>query len=379
MIAQRLKSTKSILRCEQIALFRDWHDRWHPHQQIDFSEIERAQPVRVEFAMGERKPCVGVVKDVMGRHSNDPNLYWPKYVRFLSTNAIPFEFVDIHRSDWRQRTDRFDIIAWKPEPSPAAVEEARTKIYFLERLAGKMCFPRYDDIWHYEDKVRQYYLLRHYGFPHVQTFVSHDREESLRFVEQAQYPLVSKINFSSNSRGVELLRGNQQAKKCIKKIFGAGRPSHWPYAAQKGYCLLQPYIAHARELRINCAGDNYWGYFRKVTAGVFRASGRGIFEYRPVEDAAILLARQVQKRLGSCMVALDLLGAEAGYLITEISTFMSVHNTQLCSVQGVAGRYTVQDETVRFEEGQFWIQELAFAEVIKLWRQRMKDEDCRAV
>jgi|WetSurMetagenome_2_1015567.scaffolds.fasta_scaffold76987_2 hypothetical protein len=59
--------------------------------------------------------------------------YYPKFERFLSTNNIPYKFLNINDNQWLEDAKKFDVIQWHPESLPSALDEARDKIYVLEK------------------------------------------------------------------------------------------------------------------------------------------------------------------------------------------------------------------------------------------------------
>ena len=350
------------------------YDVLKPRSKIKVEELDSAERVPVALPLGTKKPRVGVVKDTRGRNREDARWYWPKFVRFLSYNHIPFDFIDVHGSDWASQAVNFDIILWKPETSPAAIEAYRTKIYFLEHYKHTWCFPAYRDIWCYEDKIRQYYLFVYYNVPCIDTFVSHNYEEALAYIERARYPFVSKIVFSSGSRGVELIRTRTEARRIARRIFGVGYATHWPYAFQKDYCYFQRFIPHAEDLRIICVGDNYFGYYIKVPPGDFRASSIGTKEFQDVPRAALTLARSVQHKLGAKLLAVDFLKEGESYLVSEVHSFMRLDSARQLRINDVPGRYRWQAGNFIFEKGNYWVQELALAEAVREWAIDKREE-----
>src|SRR5512138_3779482 len=122
----------------------------------DRQELEVAQPVLLPWPEDLPKPKVGLVQE----RENPP--YWTKYERFLRNNNFPFEYYDVHASDWRAASDRFEVILWAME-RVALLEEHKRKTYLLEKRCGKACFPAFDTLMWNEDKIFQYEWLRMNG------------------------------------------------------------------------------------------------------------------------------------------------------------------------------------------------------------------------
>jgi hypothetical protein len=52
---------------------------------------------------------------------------------------------------------KYDIFICHTESNPAYQEMIESKIYILENLMGKFCFPSYHEVWQYENKNRANY------------------------------------------------------------------------------------------------------------------------------------------------------------------------------------------------------------------------------
>jgi len=117
---------------------------------------------------------IGLVKDSEDDFDGyfSRRAYWPKYERFLRNNNLTWSFYDIHRSDWQKGAEKYDVIIWHPRSSPDFQSEAESKYYFLDKYLKKICYPSYDELWSYENKVRSYYLYTHFGLPSVPTFIT---------------------------------------------------------------------------------------------------------------------------------------------------------------------------------------------------------------
>lgn len=322
--------------------------------------------VMIDWPDNTPKPRVGLVKDKF----TPP--YWTKYQKFLEDNSIPYEFYDIHRSDWLDAADSFDVVIWRVESSPGALEHARRKLFALEKLKPTITFPSFDASMIYEDKILQWEILKTLGYPVIDTFITNDMHEAREFVNSAAFPLVSKIVTGSGSQGVEHLSNAKQARRIINKNFSRrGRATYWPYVRQQGYILLQPLVPNqGYDLRIITIGKRTFGYFRFPPAKDYRASGIGTVRMDELPRDAIELARSVTRALGQEMLAVDFLRKVDGTLaIIEVSSFVRVDSPRQLEIAGKAGAYVLQSNgDYLFEQGTWWPQELALAEFLeKRW------------
>jgi glutathione synthase/RimK-type ligase-like ATP-grasp enzyme len=335
----------------------------------DRDSLSDAAPVVLMWPVGSTKPFVGLVRDT------DDKPYWTKYERFLKHNQIPFEYYNIHESTWRAGAERFDVIIWRPRSEPAELFEARKKIYFLERCLNKICYPSFDTVMTYEDKILQYELLKHYGFPVIDTFISHDYEEIERQLHGRAYPTVSKASPGSGSFGVELVENAEQADKIVRAAFSfAGRQTYWPYLNQKDYVFFQKYQKNeGYDLRIIVTGDVIIGYYRDVPAGDFRASGMGLVRWAELPADAIDLARKVARRFAAITLAVDMLrDPDTGKLsVIELSSFTRIDGDE-GQRDGVPGIYILEEDgSLSFNKGKYWLQELALKEFFaQVWLKR---------
>ncbi len=318
------------------------------------------------YGKTQYKPRVGLVKDHLGHHA-----YWPKYERYLKKNDLPYEFLDIDLSNWLQKANLYDIIVWHTSSDPATQAIAKSKIYILEKVLNKICIPSYNEIWFYEDKINQYYLLKAHNFPIVNSFISNSKEEALKFISDTKYPLVSKIRTGSGAQGVELVKNFREAKKIVDNSFGRGRLTYWTYERQKDYVYFQDFIEDSKyDLRVIVIGNKYFGYYRLPSQHDFRASGSGIVVKEKIPHEALRLVRDIKLKLGTkSMIAVDMMKSESSneFKIIEISTFIGIITCEQLKADGKPGYYLNENDNFKFMEGKFWIQELALNEIVNSW------------
>ncbi len=342
--------------------------------------VDEADEVLLEYCAAT-PPRIGIVRDSepVGGYVR-PNDSWLRYERFCRRNGLDYGFYDIAASDWQRQAAQYDIIVWHTPSTPAVQAMAESKIYVLERMLGKSCFPSFDELWQYEHKSRASYLYEALGLPAIPTFATNSREEALRYAAQATYPLISKIDTASKSSGVRKIATAAQAKRLIRRIFTdrSGASTRWHYVRQKDYLYLQPFVDDATfDLRIFVVDDKAFGYYRYPAAGDFRASGSGICVKKELPEEAIRLAVDTVKRLGSRLMSVDMLYSpkQGRYFIIETSLFNRIDTCEQAVVDGVAGYYDVSDpNAIRFRPGRFWLQELSLKVVVEEWLRRHASE-----
>ena len=326
----------------------------------------------------KEKPNVGIIKtqeSVLGKDYVNPKASWLRYERFCKNNDIPYGFFDITRSNWMSEAKKYDIFICHTESNPAYQEMIESKIYILENLLGKFCFPSYHEVWQYEDKNRANYLYQHYDLPTIPTYVTQNKEEAYKLIDIVGYPFISKTTIGAGSTGVFKIDNRQQAVKRINKIFGFyGLKTEYPYQRQKDYFYIQKFIYDATfDLRIILVGDMAFGYYRYPNKGDFRASGAGNYEKKAIPEDALRIAIEVRDKLASRLMGIDLLYSETNkkYYIIETSLFNQIDTPEQLVIDGVPGYYDISDkDNIRFKEGKYWVQELLLKNIIIEWYEK---------
>jgi glutathione synthase/RimK-type ligase-like ATP-grasp enzyme len=293
---------------------------------------------------------------------------WTKYRRFLEHNGFPYGLYDLHAHDWIERARPFDVVVGLVSNEPDRLQETRVKYHFLESYLGKACYPSASQAFLYENKCLEAYIATACGLPFAKTYVSHGKEDALAMLETARFPLVSKVNGSSGSIGVELVRTPRKARRIIRQAFSkAGRSIHVPWFRQKDYVYFQEYVPNdGYDIRVILTGDRAFGYYRKVLKGDFRASGMNTVERRELPEEAIRVARTVRQHVRGPLLVVDMVhGLDGRYVIIEYSIVCLHDRAEDLQVDGVPGVYVIgEDGAIRFEKGRFWLHELALKQFL---------------
>lgn len=335
---------------------------------VDITKLESAPPIRMNWPDGVKKPMVGLVKN---EQAAGKNASWPKFERFLQINDIPYEEYDISRSDFIEKSKKFDVIAWRVETSYSKQWEAIDKTDLLEKYLGKTLLQSSDSLWLDEDKVRLNYFYEINNLPHIKTFISQSRDEVMEFIETCDYPVISKDKVCSCGKGVYMIKNKLQAYDLCEEIFSTGLATNEDYIRQKDYVYFQEFVPnHGFDLRIIMVGESFFGYFRYPKEGDYKASGSGIVDKKGLPVDAMLLAKEIREKLPkSSSLAVDFIkdSRDDNYYIVETTVFVGVETTEQLMVDGVAGRYIEKNGEFTFEPGRFWLQELMLEDLMKDW------------
>lgn len=318
-----------------------------------------------------KKIKVGIVKDgvinIEGyAHRNSS---WIFYEKFLKNNKINYQFYDIYRHDWLEVAPEFDIIMWHTYSSPSDMYIAESKIYVLEKVLGKTCFPSFHEVWQYEDKNRATYLYKALNLPLIPTVISNSKTDALSLARKLSFPMIYKTYIGSSSRGVVKVNTFSKAKSIINKIFShKGLETIYPYFRQKDTILFQEFIPDAGyDLRIMMIGNKAFGYYRYPKKNDFKASGAGIYEKKEIPKEALKIALDIKTKLNSRLMGVDLLFCNKSnqYRIIETSLFNQIDTPEQLVINGVPGYYDLSTNEFKFKSGKFWIHELVMEYVIE--------------
>jgi glutathione synthase/RimK-type ligase-like ATP-grasp enzyme len=278
------------------------------------------------------------------------------------------------------------------------IKFAKQLLYSVQ-AAGKMTFPDFSTMWHFDDKVGQKYLLEAIGAPLVPSWVFYNKMEALNWASKTDYPKVFKLRGGAGSEHVRLVKSGRQAVKLIKKSFGSGF-SQYPalknlkerwrkyrlgktsffdvlkgmvrlvyttkYARlagkEKGYCYFQDFIpGNSFDIRVVVIGSKAFAIKRMVRKNDFRASGSGeiYYEKEHFDTNTIRLAFETSSKIKARCLAYDFVYLQDNPLIVEISYGFSPAGYMDCP-----GYW---DDSLNWHEGKFdpygWMVEFSFRNV----------------
>lgn len=257
---------------------------------------------------------VGIHKDPYGRFSK----FLEIYENILRHNDIDHIRLDINRPDFWKLVSKLDMFIFRWRYLDDHHQLAKTIIPIIEKEMGIKCFPNMSTCWHYDDKIRQYYLLKHHDFPVVESWIFWNKKEALRWIENAVFPLVFKLKGGAGSTNVILVKTKSQAKKLNNRMFGRGILSskipgfgnvrfkefnlyktihHWGgnilrqlrdedispfWQIHKNYVLFQKFLSNNNyDTRVVVVGNRATAFRRFCRKNDFRASGSSHKDLNP--------------------------------------------------------------------------------------------------
>jgi len=285
-----------------------------------------------------------------------------RFVDILRINKIKTEIINANDNSFWDRIIKCNLFIFQWTHQDYYRQIARTILPIIENHLHIKCFPNLLTNWLYDDKVREYYLLRVKGFPVVDSRVMYERESALRFVEHAEFPLVFKLRSGAGSGLVRLVKNKDAARRYIDLMFRKGvsykkgLPDSFfdkikrqgmiralrikigeirhrvskgssfyeeDWQIHKNYIILQKFLPkNDYDTRVVIIGNRAFAFKRYNIPGDFRASGSHLNEFDPakIDLKFIQIAFQVSKDLGFDSMAYDFIyDTDMHPVIIEIS------------------------------------------------------------
>lgn len=269
-----------------------------------------------------------------------------RYSSILEYNGIPHVRLNIHDPDFWVRVPELDLLIMRAVCYDSHHIIARDLLPVIAGEYGVKCYPNPMTYWHYDDKVRQYLILKQHGFPMTECHIFYDREMALQWMDNCIIPVVFKLRNGAGSKNVVLVKSHEQGKKLIKRMFGRGiTPSRFysirnirfqhfsiyrelhriggnlyrwrkgvdaspQWKIQKNYVLFQKFLpGNSYDTRITVIGKRAFGFRRLTRKKDFRASGSGVIDYdlSKIDMQCVKIAHQVSTTLGFQSMAYDFL------------------------------------------------------------------------
>jgi len=301
--------------------------------------------------------------------------------------GLEYLAIDMLRDDWLDLIHTFSPAFCVSRPPGDIQQNKKTfdeKLFFIEHYTSYSVFPCFLESFIYENKASLAWFLEVNNIPHPATFISSTYDESKKFVNSAEYPIVAKTLIGASGSGVKIIETRAEAEvyvqkaftKGIKRRFGpnrkTGSPKSWMIKAakspnyfvkklrqylerdkdiQKGIVLFQEYVEHPYEWRCAKIGDSYFAYKKLKIDN--QASGSKIFDYGRPPIEILDFTKNLCEEHNFNFMAVDLFINDTGMFVNELQTIFGHKNPYICKVDGKPGRYISGNDKWNFEEGDF--------------------------
>lgn len=338
---------------------------------------------------------VGIQKERITGYSP----YMRRFETILDFNGIKHVRLEADAPDFWAQVSRLNLFIYWWGHSNNERQVALTIIPIVENEMGIACLPNIRTCWSYDDKIRQYYLLRKYGFPIIPSWIFWDKKQALDWLENAPLPVVFKLKGGAGSSNVVLVDNKRLGQKLISKMFSTGMKSgHVPWGntlwkdlgfkitarhfcgnairrtgevfgfasrgweLHKNYVLFQKFLPNnAYDTRVTVIGDRAFAFRRFNRPNDFRSSGSGRIDYdiNKIDMKFVEKAFEVSKAMNFQSMAYDFLYDENG----EVA-FCEISYTYVASVVYDCPGYW--DSLLDWHEGHFWPQYCQLIDALKL-------------
>ena len=337
---------------------------------------------------------VGILND---HFEGLPPGYLQRYEEILKFNGIECVWLEPSDQDLWQAISELDLFIYQWGHYDGPRHMAGIIIPIVQYEMKIPCFPNWETSWHYDDKIKQYYLLRQHGFPIIESYIFWEEDEALRWLKSAQMPVVFKLKGGAGSSNVILVANRPNAQRLVSRMFGKGlssgsvidrnslrvkyfnpykelrrfvgkiltrmrgeyQPLFWQ--VDKNYALFQKYLPNnSFDTRVSVIGERAFAFRRFNRNDDFRASGSGNIDYdtTKIDPRAIDIAFRISQKLNFQSMGYDFLINQTGDLeISEISyTYVDT------AVYKCPGFW---DKNLNWHEGHFWPQYFQLVDALK--------------
>lgn len=289
--------------------------------------------------------------------------YSEKYREILSRNNISYALIDPNSNTLLDEIKACTHLLFRHSQGDTDKLIYETIFNIAQNVLGVKCWPNYETYWPYEDKIKEYYLLKSHSFPIVDSHVFWNFSKAEDFLKSTRFPIVAKLPKGAGSSNVVIVDSIKEGKKIISQVFKNGVKSrglknnsnlfslskqgllkyskaklksilldigvlknkiNYPeWQIQKDIILFQKFLpGNTHDTRVTVIGNSAFAYRRFVRPNDFRASGSGNFNTDPVEidKRLVEIAFKVSAKLNFVTMAYDFIYDETKKpFINEIS------------------------------------------------------------
>ena len=328
--------------------------------------------------------------------------YSEKFKEILIKNNIPFILIDPNSPSLLDEIKRCSHLLFRHSQGDTdiLIYEAIFNIAFNKY--NIKCFPNYETYWQYENKIKEYYLLKSNDFPIIDSYVFWNYDQAYTFLEKTQFPVVAKLPKGAGSSNVVIVNSIVDGKKIIDQVFNEGVRTHglnsrsnlgslskmgvfkfgkallksnlinigilpnkldYPeWQIQKDSILFQKFLPNnSFDTRVTVIGNRALAFRRFVRKNDFRASGSGNFSFDPgeIDTRCLEIAFSISKKLNFKTMAYDFIyDQDRKPFINEIS---------YCFIDWVVKNCPgYWDELLIWHDGQNWPQHYQLSDFLEV-------------
>ncbi len=338
------------------------------------------------------------IKNKIAIHHNSGS-FSDRWIEYCKLNNIPYKIVNCLNGDIYKQLENCSALMWNFIHTQ--INQCLKAKEIIKKLDSNNfpVFPNYSSMNHYDNKIKQKFLLESIGAPLIPTHVFYNKDEAINWSKKINYPIVFKLSTGAGSSNVKLVHSKKEIIQYIEKSFGIGYspldrkalfkdriwhlyrdkdlksviglfkglarlliPTKFERLSKKerGYVYFQDFIPkNSYDIRIIVIGNRAFAIKRNVRKGDFRASGSGDIDYNQnlIDIRCIEISFEISKKLGFNSMTYDYVFDESNKpLLIEISYCYSYSAYYLCP-----GYW---DESLRWNAGHFKSQDFMVEDII---------------
>lgn len=318
--------------------------------------------------------------------------YSEKFKEILERNNITFILIDPNSDSLLSDLKECSHLLFRHSQGDTDVLLYDSIFNIARNVFHLKCSPDHETFWQYENKVKEYYLLKSHDFPVIETNVFWNYSHASTFLKKTQFPIVAKLRKGAGSSNVVIVNSIRDGKKIIDQVFKKGvkpgklksksnltslskvgilkfgyeqlksqfinlgilkdRDEYPEWQIQKDVVLFQKYLPDNKfDTRVTIIGSRAFAFRRYVRSNDFRASGSGILDLdsHNIDTRCVKIAFSISKKLNFETMAYDFIYNENKVpFICEISYCFTDWIVKSCP-----GYW---DESLNWYPGQNWPQ-----------------------
>lgn len=295
--------------------------------------------------------------------NNRLSTYSEKFKEILIINNIPFKLIDPNSDSLMDELKVCSHLLFHHSQGDTDILIYESIFNIAQNTYQIKCYPNFETYWPYENKIKEFYLLKSHDFPIIDSHVFWNYNQANAFIKKTKFPIVAKLPKGASSSNVVIVNSIKDGIKIINQVFNKGVTSsglnissnlgslanlgitkyskailrslllkleilkdkrEYPeWQIQKDSILFQKYLPNnSFDTRVTVIGNRAFAFRRFVRKNDFRASGSGNLDLNPVkiDTHCLEIAFSISKKLSFNTMAYDFIYDEYNIpFINEIS------------------------------------------------------------
>ena len=110
------------------------------------------------------------------------------YKQVLKYNNIDYIELHIDDRDFWEKIKSVDLFVFRWAHVDDHHQLIGAILPVIENYLKIKCFPDLNTCWHYDDKIRQFYIFNSLGYPLIESYIFWEKENALKWADRAELP-----------------------------------------------------------------------------------------------------------------------------------------------------------------------------------------------